>query len=1367
MADILLLLSDSAHSAPLRAACGTDHTVLETDHLSPGVAFDLCVADAPAFLANLTPLRAIKSADGLLFTPILVLARPEETDVLAPHVGTLIDDLVALTGEPLTSALRQMVLRARVKHLLLGRKVSARLARDLAARAAEQETAIEEQRRARLAALNLMQDAQIAQARTEQALARSRESEAILALQARRAQALLALPPAAETMGEKEFIQWGKELAKELTGSRLAFITFLQGSGNPTESLLWSDTENPCRFPDAPDDCALKHARMWAEALQQRTPVIVNDFSGHAVQQTLPEGQPPLRRLVVVPVIENHQVVLLAGIANKEAEYTDFDVETLQLIADMLWHTVQRKHAMQALRESEERYRLVTENSNDVIWLYSLADDTLTYVSPSVTRMTGYAPAEAIALGIEGLLTPDSARRARALIAETVAAFSRGDTSGRIQRHEFQQHHRDGGDVATEMVATLITDAAGIPTHIQGVSRDMTARKTAEQALRRSNELLQSVLESVPVRVFWKDSDLRYVGCNSAFARDAGVGSPADLIGRTDLDLAWKAEAELYRADDRRVIASGQPKLDYEEPQTSPTGQTIWLRTSKVPMRGEHGEVVGVLGAYQDITESKRIQDQARKLAQAVEQSAESIVITNVAGDIDYVNESFVRLSGYSREEVVGRNPRLLQSGRTPADTYLKMWARLSAGQAWKGEFHNRRKDGSEFVEFALVSPIRNSEGRITHYVAVKEDITEKKRIAVELDRHRFHLEELIEQRTQDLRAATAAAQAATVAKSAFIANMSHEIRTPLNAIIGLAHLMRRAGVAPHQVEQLDKIDRAARHLLSLINDILDFSKIEAGKLQLEEVVFSPAAILGNVVSLVSEQAQAKKVEIVTDTGRLPDAVRSDPTRLTQSLLNLVANAIKFTDRGTVTIRTRQLVAEGDDVRLQFEVHDTGIGIPAEVLARLFMPFEQADPSTTRKHGGTGLGLAITRRYAELMGGTVEARSVPGQGSTFVLTVRLKPADGEGATQSLPERTAEHTLARDYRGARILLVEDDPINQEVALELLRSVGLSADLAEDGAAAIARYQAAAGDYALILMDVRMPVMDGLAATRQIRTLPGGDTIPIVAMTANAFAEDRIQCTASGMNDFVAKPVDPDLLFSIIHKWLLRNGVACPAPPTPVAGAHPDPEETELLRLLAAVEGLDSKRGLRTMRGNVVSYAVLLRRFAETHGLDAGLFAKRLADGDMSEARRVAHSLKGAAASVGATGIESLAAKLEAAVLAQDAPAIDALVGPLNAEIERVRAGIWSALPPETGAKTDVIEWAALQGALEQLERLLRRGDMRANSIYRDVAPMIRAVLAPRADQMERLLGNFNYEGALDLLPKIRAELSEAQPAGATR
>jgi CheY-like chemotaxis protein len=435
-------------------------------------------------------------------------------------------------------------------------------------------------------------------------------------------------------------------------------------------------------------------------------------------------------------------------------------------------------------------------------------------------------------------------------------------------------------------------------------------------------------------------------------------------------------------------------------------------------------------------------------------------------------------------------------------------------------------------------------------------------------------------------------------------------------------------------------------------------------------------------------------------------------------------------------------------------------------LARLFMPFEQADPSTTRKHGGTGLGLAITRRYAELMGGTVEAQSVPGQGSTFVLTVSLKLAEGESATRSVPERTAEHTLAREYRGARILLVEDDPINQEVALELLRSVGLSADLAEDGAAAIARYKAAAGEYALILMDVRMPVMDGLEATRQIRTLPGGDAIPIVAMTANAFAEDRVQCTAAGMSDFVAKPVDPDLLFSVILKWLPSNGAVRPASFAPEAGAHSDPEETELLRLLAGVEGLDTKLGLRTMRGNVASYAVLLRRFAETHGLDAGEFARRADAGDLSEARRIAHSLKGAAASVGATGIQSLAAKLEGAVLAQDAAAIDALVGPLNAELERVRAGIWSALPPETGADMDEIEWVALRGALDELEPLLRRGDMRANAVFRNVAPMLRAVIGPRAGQLERMLGNFDYEAALALLPVIRLELDAAPPADAT-
>jgi signal transduction histidine kinase/ActR/RegA family two-component response regulator len=384
------------------------------------------------------------------------------------------------------------------------------------------------------------------------------------------------------------------------------------------------------------------------------------------------------------------------------------------------------------------------------------------------------------------------------------------------------------------------------------------------------------------------------------------------------------------------------------------------------------------------------------------------------------------------------------------------------------------------------------------------------------------------------------AAEVASKAKSSFLANMSHEIRTPLTAITGMAHLLERSRLAPRQREMVGSINVAVGHLLNVINDILDLSKIEAGKLSLQHVAVDIDRVVADAIQIIKGRPRSKEVDLCVVSGTIFPALRGDPLRLQQALLNYLSNAVKFTDKGSITVRVLCVEENEDDVLLRIEVEDTGIGIAPDTLPRLFMAFEQADNSSARSFAGTGLGLAITRALARLMGGDAGAESALGRGSLFWFTARLrKDADTQREPHAINITSAEQALATRFAGRRVLVVDDDNIIREVAFIFLHDIaGQQVDLAINGREAIEK--ASANTYDLILMDLQMPVMDGIEACRQIRALPHNTAVPIIAVTADAFPEDRERCLDAGMDDVISKPYTPDDFFATILKWLSGNG-----------------------------------------------------------------------------------------------------------------------------------------------------------------------------------------------------------------------------------
>jgi PAS domain S-box-containing protein len=950
----------------------------------------------------------------------------------------------------------------------------------------------------------------------------------------------------------------------------------------------------------------------------------------------------------------------------------------LVLVAMLLRDLASRERA---LRISEARFRDIALTSADWIWELD-AGGHYTYVSSRVREALGYAP--------EALLgkTPfDFMPDADAAIFRQVLQDSQANMTA-FQHVEVVTRHHDGTLRHMLRSGVPILGGDAVLRGFRGTDNDITERKHAEDEIARYRDHLEDLvkarteelkrayqqisethfaMDKAGIAIQWVDSQTgRFIYVNERAAEMLGYTQEELLrLGLPDIDPNFRGED--YTRGVQALIAQGGSQI--ETVHQAKDGHLIPVDLACYVFRDERGEPTRFIAFIKDISQRKAaehaLQEAELKYRTVADFTYDWETWIDQDGQWRYCSPACERISGYRAEAFLQR-PEIFIEILHPddRDAVKQHLAHAEGEDSEVLEFRLQHRDGSlRWIEH-LCHAVTDAQGQALGRRASNRDITARKEAEAALHQAREE------------------AEAANYAKSRFLANMSHEIRTPMNAILGLTHILKRSLTAPEQKDKLGKITAAANHLLGVINDILDISKIEANKIVLERGPIDLESVMAQISAMVIDRVHEKRLELVIDAEPGAGTLLGDATRLGQALLNYLGNAIKFTERGSVTLRARLLEKTDKDVLVRFEVQDTGVGIPAEALGRLFHAFEQADNSTTRRYGGTGLGLAITRRLAQLMGGEVGVESTPGVGSTFWMTARLERGQDAATQYRLPQWQGKRALVLDDtpvsrlvhakllqmlgpecdiaasgtealrraregdeagrpydlmlidllmpdmdgletlsrlrasplsrqplawlvtasgdadvldsalaagftdvllkplslpvlhaalakpfasatpatsspivsaaamdategdvvarlrargRHQRVLLVEDEPVNQEVARDMIEEIGWGVDVAGNGAEAVEL--ASRGAYDVILMDMQMPVMNGLEATRRIRQFEAGRSVPILAMTANAFHDDRQACLAAGMNDFLSKPVSPDRLFNTLLKWVV--------------------------------------------------------------------------------------------------------------------------------------------------------------------------------------------------------------------------------------
>ncbi|PZN76377.1 MAG: hypothetical protein DM484_16880 [Candidatus Methylumidiphilus alinenensis] len=891
----------------------------------------------------------------------------------------------------------------------------------------------------------------------------------------------------------------------------------------------------------------------------------------------------------------------------------------------------ERKRAEESLHKSQELLSLFIRHSPIYAFIKQVTptESRVIEASDNYQQMIGVAGQDMKGKSMSELFPSELAEK---MTADDRAVVS---NSSLLKLDE----HFNGRDYSTIKFPIMVGDE----TLLAGYSIDITERKANEKSLQESESRFRSMADCAPVLIWMAGLDKLGFFFNKVWL---------EFTGRTleqEMGKGWAEGVhpddfqyclDIYTASfDARQVFSIEYRLRRFD------GEYRWILDNGVPRIDEQGTFLGYIDSCIDITElrqlNQKLSESQQRLSLALDSGEIGMWDWHIpTGRVEF-NDNMCEKLGYSAEEFEpDANTWLekvhhddLDSIQTSIEQHLK-----GETTSFESEYRLMHKDGHWIWLLGRGKVMeRDADGLPLRMLGTVIDISLRKEIE------------------EKLQLAKDVAEEATKVKGSFLANMSHEIRTPMNAVIGMAHLALQTELTPRQRNYLEKIHLSGQHLLGIINDILDFSKIEAGKLSLEAVDFVLDNVFSMVASLIADKIKAKNLQLLFEIEpNVPHQLLGDPLRLSQVLVNYATNAVKFSHSGDILLKVSMVEDAGQDVLLRFSVKDQGIGMTSEQLARLFQPFSQADATITRQYGGTGLGLVICKNLAEMMGGGVGVESELGKGSSFWFTVRLVKGNPrlknlESSGQTLYAHSPARLLSLEKAlerlnilgSARILLVEDNDINQELATELLVGVGFEVDVAENGRVALDKI--ASSLYDLVLMDIQMPIMDGITTTREIRKDSRLKDLPVVAMTANAMASDREQCLLSGMNDYVAKPIIPEQLYTVLVRWIKPPRARNSPPLTGNATVLPTKPS-----MLEEIPGLDVATGLARVMGKRDLYLKLLRKFALNHADAVNKIRACLNDQQYLEARRIAHTLKGLSGTLGALELQRQAEEVEKAI-----------------------------------------------------------------------------------------------------------------------